>query len=67
MLAFNGMQNCHDASVPSAVGEAADSAITESWLILLHTFTHSLRFVLSLICFTGLSGILIKQCSEAAY
>lgn len=51
---------------PKIGRRASDSTITESSLILL-TLVSNPRSVLGLICFTGLSGILIKQCSEAAY
>lgn len=52
---------------PSVVGDASDGTILENWCIFLHILVSSPRFMLSLICLTGLSGILIKQCSEAAY
>lgn len=51
---------------PNIVGSASDSTATRassSFCMLVS----SPRSVLSLISFTGLSGILIKQCSEAAY
>lgn len=52
---------------PTVVGDASDSTILQSWRVFLHIVVSSPEFVLGLICFTGQSGILIKQCSEAAY
>ena len=50
----------------SIVGAASDRTKPESAPLSAH-FLSSPGFVLTLIHFIGLRGILIKQCSEAAY